>query len=422
MKHLDFDVAVIGAGPAGVAAAIAAKKEGAEKVVIIERDKKLGGILQQCIHPGFGLKYFDEELTGPEYMDRFIDEVLDLDVELYLESMVLSISDDKEILCTNRKEGMIKIKASSIVLAMGCRERTRGAISLPGTRPAGVYTAGSAQRLINMQGCMVGKEVVILGSGDIGMIMARRMTFEGAKVKAVVEILPYVSGLTRNKVQCLDDFDIPLYLNHTVTKICGNKRLEKVIIAKLGDDGKPDPKTEFNISCDTLLLSVGLIPENELSKSLNVKIDPVTQGPVVNENMETNVPGVFASGNVVHVNDLVDNVTTESQIAGRAAAEYALNKGKIVSGNNIPVACGENVRYTMPHNVSDIKNLKNDLEIYFRVLQPADKVKIIVTDGENILFQQKKIQVRPGEMESIRLKKENLADLSEGICINVVAV
>ena len=420
MKHLDFDVAVIGAGPAGVAAAIAAKKEGAEKVVIIERDKKLGGILQQCIHPGFGLKYFDEELTGPEYMDRFIDEVLELDVELYLESMVLSISDDKEILCTNRKEGMIKIKASSIVLAMGCRERTRGAISLPGTRPAGVYTAGSAQRLINMQGCMVGKEVVILGSGDIGMIMARRMTFEGAKVKAVVEILPYVSGLTRNKVQCLDDFDIPLYLNHTVTKICGNKRLEKVIIAKLGDDGKPVLKTEFDISCDTLLLSVGLIPENELSKSLNVKIDPVTQGPVVNENMETNVPGVFASGNVVHVNDLVDNVTIESQIAGRAAAEHALNKGKVIKGNNISVICGENVRYTMPHNISDIKMLKNDFEIYFRVLQPVDKVKIIVTDGENILFQQKKIQVRPGEMESVRLKKENLADLSEGICISVI--
>ena len=377
MKYLEFDVAVIGAGPAGVAAAIAAKKEGAEKVVIIERDKKLGGILQQCIHPGFGLKYFDEELTGPEYMDRFIDEVLELDIELYLESMVLSISDNKEILCTNRKEGMIKIKAFSIVLAMGCRERTRGAIALPGTRPAGVYTAGAAQRLINMQGCMVGKEIVILGSGDIGMIMARRMTFEGAKVKAVVEILPYVSGLTRNKVQCLDDFDIPLYLNHTVTKICGNKRLEKVIVAKLDNDGKPDRSTEFDIDCDTLLLSVGLIPENELSKSLDVKIDPVTQGPVVNENMETNVLGVFASGNVVHVNDLVDNVTTESQIAGRTAAEYALNKGKFTTKNGFPVTCGKNVRYTMPHNISDIKNLKNDLEIYFRVQQPVDKVKII---------------------------------------------
>ena len=419
MKYLDFDVAVIGAGPAGVAAAIAAKKEGAGKVVIIERDKKLGGILQQCIHPGFGLKYFDEELTGPEYMGRFIDEVLELDVELYLESMVLSISDDKEILCTNRKEGMIKIKASSIVLAMGCRERTRGAISLPGTRPAGVYTAGSAQRLINMQGCMVGKEVVILGSGDIGMIMARRMTFEGAKVKAVVEILPYVSGLIRNKVQCLDDFGIPLYLNHTVTNVCGNKRLEKVTVAKLGNDGKPDSKTEFDIDCDTLLLSVGLIPENELSKSLNVKIDSVTQGPVVDENMRTNVPGVFASGNVVHVNDLVDNVTIESQIAGRAAAEYALNKGKKEQKKAVAVIAGDNVRYIMPHKISDINNLKDDLAVYFRVLHPADKVKISVNGDNTVLYAKKTIKVRPGEMEAVCLKKTDLANIKNNIRIDV---
>jgi NADPH-dependent 2,4-dienoyl-CoA reductase/sulfur reductase-like enzyme len=419
MKYLDFDVAVIGAGPAGVAAAIAAKKGGAEKVVIIERDKKLGGILQQCIHPGFGLKYFNEELTGPEYMDRFIDEAMQLNIELFLESMVLSISEDKEILCTNRKEGMIKIKASSIVLAMGCRERTRGAIAIPGTRPAGVYTAGSAQRLINMQGCMVGNEVVILGSGDIGMIMARRMTFEGAKVKAVVEILPYVSGLTRNKVQCLDDFDIPLYLNHTVTKICGNKRLEKVTVAKLGDDGRPNLETEFEISCDTLLLSVGLIPENELSKSIDLKIDSVTQGPVVNENMETSVSGVFASGNVVHVNDLVDNVTIESQIAGRAAAANALTKTK-EDGQAISITSGNNVRYIMPHKISDICSLKDDLTVYFRVQHPADKVKIYVKSDDNVLYEKKTIKVRPGEMEAVCLKKKDLVNLTNNICIDVI--
>jgi NADPH-dependent 2,4-dienoyl-CoA reductase/sulfur reductase-like enzyme len=420
MKYLDFDVAVIGAGPAGVAAAIAAKKDGAEKVVIIERDKKLGGILQQCIHPGFGLKYFNEELTGPEYMDRFIDEALELNIELFLESMVLSISEDKEILCTNRKEGMIKIKASSIVLAMGCRERTRGAIAIPGTRPAGVYTAGSAQRLINMQGCMVGKEVVILGSGDIGMIMARRMTFEGAKVKAVIEILPYVSGLIRNKVQCLDDFGIPLYLNHTVTNVCGNKRLEKVTVAKLGEDGRPDSKTEFDITCDTLLLSVGLIPENELSKSIDVNIDPVTQGPVVNENMETSVPGVFASGNVVHVNDLVDNVTIESQIAGRAAAVHALSKEKEEQIKAVSVIAGDNVRYIMPHKISDINNLKDDLTVYFRVQQPADKVKISVKGDDNVLYEKKTIKVRPGEMEAVCLKKKDLVNVTNNICIDVI--
>ena len=321
MYEITCDVAIIGAGPAGLSAAVAAKKEGAERVLLIERDERVGGILQQCIHPGFGLTYFKEELTGPEYAGRFEDEAEKLGAEVLLNSMVLEVvPEEKAVYCVNSRYGMTRVRAGSIVLAMGCREKTRAGIQIPGTRPAGVYTAGAAQRLINRQNAMVGREVVILGSGDIGMIMARRMSLEGAHVKAVVEIMDFLAGLTRNKVQCLDDFDIPLKLSHTVTRIVGNERVEGVYVAAVDENKKPILETEEFISCDTLLLSVGLLPENELTRQAGIEMNPVTNGPSVNQYMQTSAPGVFACGNVVHVNDLVDNVTTESMQAGACAA------------------------------------------------------------------------------------------------------
>ena len=416
MYEITCDVAIIGAGPAGLSAAVAAKKEGAERVLLIERDESVGGILQQCIHPGFGLTYFKEELTGPEYAGRFEDEAEKLGAEVLLNSMVLEVvPEEKAVYCVNSRYGMTRVRAGSIVLAMGCREKTRAGIQIPGTRPAGVYTAGAAQRLINRQNAMVGREVVILGSGDIGMIMARRMSLEGAHVKAVVEIMDFLAGLTRNKVQCLDDFDIPLKLSHTVTRIVGNERVEGVYVAAVDENKKPIPETEEFISCDTLLLSVGLLPENELTRQAGIEMNPVTNGPSVNQYMQTSAPGIFACGNVVHVNDLVDNVTTESMQAGACAARYAaLWKDGAVQGemagerNSVKAVPGSNVRYLCPQSICLDSSLKRNSEnetvrLFFRVLAPDTEVKISAKCGEKEIKAKKALRVNPGEMEFIEI-------------------
>ena len=416
MYEITCDVAIIGAGPAGLSAAVAAKKEGAERVLLIERDESVGGILQQCIHPGFGLTYFKEELTGPEYAGRFEDEAEKLGAEILLNSMVLEVvPEEKAVYCVNSQYGMTRVRAGSIVLAMGCREKTRAGIQIPGTRPAGVYTAGAAQRLINRQNAMVGREVVILGSGDIGMIMARRMSLEGAHVKAVVEIMDFLAGLTRNKVQCLDDFNIPLKLSHTVTRIVGNERVEGVYVAAVNENKKPIPETEEFISCDTLLLSVGLLPENELTRQAGIEMNPVTNGPSVNQYMQTSAPGIFACGNVVHVNDLVDNVTTESMQAGACAARYAaLWKDGAVQGemaeerNSVKAVPGSNVRYLCPQSICLDSSLKRNSEnetvrLFFRVLAPDTEVKISAKCGEKEIKAKKALRVNPGEMEFIEI-------------------
>jgi len=406
MYEIKCDVAIVGGGPAGLAAAIAAKKEGAEKVLIVERDETPGGILQQCIHPGFGLKMFKEELTGPEYFGRFVDEAKELGVETLMNSMVLEVAENT-LTCINGTYGVTTVLAGAIVLAMGCRERTRANIVIPGTRPAGVYTAGAAQRLMNRQNEMVGRRVVILGSGDIGMIMARRMTLEGAKVEAVVELNDYLAGLTRNKVQCLDDFDIPLMLSHTIVDIKGNDRVEGVVVAEVDAVTKrPIEGTEKLYECDTLLLSVGLIPENELSRGAGVAIDPITNGPAVNQYMQTSIPSVFAGGNVVHVNDLVDNVSVESAVAGRSAAKFA--KGELTVGETLTVTAGNNVRYVCPQSVEP-KGEKVDL--YFRVLAPKGKSVIIARDGEKVLFKRNAIKVNPGEIEKVTVDPSGIKEL-----------
>lgn len=417
MYEINCDVAIIGGGPAGLSAAIAAKKEGAEHVLIIERDNKIGGILQQCIHPGFGLKYFKEELTGPEYAERLTLEAKDLGVNILLKSMVLELlPEENTIICVNSELGMTKIISKSIILAMGCRERTRANIMIAGTRPAGIYTAGSAQRLINRQNAMVGKNVVILGSGDIGMIMARRMTLEGAKVIAVVEIMDFLAGLTRNRVQCLDDFNIPLKLSHTVTKIVGNQRIEGVYIAKVDENKKPILDTEEFIPCDTLLLSVGLIPENELTNKAEIKMSRITNGPVVNQYMQTSVDSVFAGGNVVHVNDLVDNVTVESMLAGKNAALYAMNK-LLSSKEKIEITAGNNIRYICPQEIK-INNENEKLTLYFRVLYPDRNVKLVVKSGDEIIAYKTGIKINPGEMEHIKIETAKIK--GKNISVEVV--
>lgn len=398
------DVMVIGAGPAGMAAAIRAKEAGLEKVVLVERAEELGGLLLQCIHNGFGAIYFNEDMTGPEYARRFIEKLADVGVEPLLESMVLRLTADRKVVLCNRN-GVITLEPKAVVLAMGCRERTREAIVVPGTRPAGIFTAGTAQRLINIEGYLPGKEIVILGSGDIGMIMARRLTLEGAEVKAVAEVLPYIGGLIRNEVQCLHDFKIPVLLEHTVAEIHGKERIEGVTIAKVNKEREPIPGTERHIECDTLLVSVGLIPENELSLMAGVELDPITGGPIVDENMKTNVPGIFAAGNVVHVNDLVDNVTLEAEIAGQSAAEYAMGKTSPI-GHKISLRAGENIRYIVPHTIG----ADREVTLRMRVREPEVKVRLKVG---NILSKPLPI-AKPSEMVSVKLTKEHLSKMKEG--------
>lgn len=397
------ELVIIGAGPAGLAAAVRAHEQGVSDILILERDDAPGGILNQCIHNGFGLHTFKEELTGPEYAQRFIDKVRELGIEIKLNTMVLDISRDKLITAVNPDNGILEIRASAVILAMGCRERPRGALNIPGSRCAGIFTAGTAQRLVNIDGYMPGKEVVILGSGDIGLIMARRMTLEGAKVKAVVELMPYSTGLKRNIVQCLDDYGIPLLLSHTITKINGKKRLESVTISQVDDSRRPIAGTEQVIGCDTLLLSVGLLPENELSRICGVELSPITGGAVVNESLQTNVSGVFACGNVLHVHDLVDNVSAESYLAGESAAAYL--KGE-ASGRGIPIKTSGGVRYTVPSFVSP-SHVTQPLEVRFRVGEVhKDSFVSVYFDGQRETHLKKRI-LTPGEMERVLLRPEH---------------
>ncbi len=404
---MKYDIVIIGGGPAGLAAAVAAYDAGSRSILILERDDKLGGILNQCIHNGFGLHTFKEELTGPEYAERFIDQVIERGIEYKLLTMVLAISGDKVITAMNKIDGLFTIEAGAIVLAMGCRERSRGALNIPGFRPAGIYSAGTAQRLVNMEGYMPGRKVVILGSGDIGLIMARRMTLEGAKVQVVAELMPYSGGLKRNIVQCLDDFGIPLKLSHTVVNIEGKERVSGVTIARVDEKNKPIPGTEEHYDCDTLLLSVGLIPENELSRGMGVEINPVTNGPRVNESLETSIPGVFAAGNVLHVHDLVDYVSEEAASAGRAAVAFVEAGGREEARNEIPITFEGGPRYTVPVAI-DPKFVGDSLTIRFRVggVMRDRRVKLIL-DGDEVVKRRRQVMA-PGEMEEIKLTRDML--------------
>lgn len=413
MRRLEVDVAVIGGGPAGLAAALAAHKEGAARVLIIERNHELGGILQQCIHHGFGLHRFKAELTGPEYAQRFINQVRETDIQVLLETMVLEVTEDRTIYAVNSSEGMLEISAKAVVLAMGCRERTRGALRIPGRRPAGIFSAGTAQRYINIDGYIPGRKAVILGSGDIGLIMARRLTLEGAQVEAVVEIMPYAAGLARNVVQCLEDFDIPLILQSTVVDIHGEDRLEGVTIARVDEDWKPIPGSERKIECDTLLLSVGLIPENELSGGAGVELDPITNGPKVDDTLMTSIPGIFACGNVLHVHDLVDNVSKEAERAGAFAAQYARQQLS-AANRRIKVEAGENIRYVVPHEIS----LDKPVEFFMRVQRPEDDVFLDLGGLRTV----KKPFVRPSEMLNITLTPEVLGKLQgDALTVRIVS-
>ena len=403
-----YDIVIIGGGPAGMAAAVAAKKQGIDSILILERDYELGGILNQCIHNGFGLHTFQEELTGPEYADRFIEQVKSYNIEYKLNTMVMDVSRDKRVTAMNREEGMFEIQAKAIIFAMGCRERSRGALNIPGYRPAGIYSAGTAQRLVNMEGFLPGREVVILGSGDIGLIMARRMTLEGAKVKVVAELMPYSGGLKRNIVQCLDDYGIPLKLSHTVIDIKGKERVEGVTLAEVDENRRPIEGTEEFYSCDTLLLSVGLIPENEISGSMGVELNPITSGPKVNERLETSIEGVFACGNVLHVHDLVDFVSEEAAAAGKNAAMY-VQEGESASeqGRKIKLRPLEGVRYTVPETINPMR-MDEKLTVRFRVGNVYQNCYISVYFDEERVLHRKRQIVAPGEMEEIKLSKEEL--------------
>lgn len=403
-----YDIVIVGGGPAGMAAAVAAKKQGIDRILILERDHELGGILNQCIHNGFGLHTFQEELTGSEYADRFIGQVKSYNIEYKLNTMVMDVSRDKKVTAMNREEGMFEIQAKAIIFAMGCRERSRGALNIPGYRPAGIYSAGTAQRLVNMEGFLPGREVVILGSGDIGLIMARRMTLEGAKVKVVAELMPYSGGLKRNIVQCLDDYGIPLKLSHTVVDIKGKERVEGVTLAEVDENRRPIKGTEEFYSCDTLLLSVGLIPENEISGSMGVELNPITSGPKVNERLETSIEGVFACGNVLHVHDLVDFVSEEAAAAGKNAAMY-VQEGESASeqGRKIKLRPLEGVRYTVPETINPMR-MDEKLTVRFRVGNVYRNCYISVYFDEERVLHRKRQIVAPGEMEEIKLSKEEL--------------
>ena len=404
---MKYEIVIIGGGPAGLAAAIAAYDAGCRSILILERDNQLGGILNQCIHNGFGLHTFGEELTGPEYAARFARQVLDRGIAYKLNTMVLSIGEDKKITAVNRTDGLIEIEATAIILAMGCRERSRGALNIPGFRPAGIYSAGTAQRLVNIEGFLPGRRVVILGSGDIGLIMARRMTLEGARVLVVAELMPYSGGLKRNIVQCLNDFDIPLKLSHTVVDIQGRERVTGVTIAAVGPDRKPIPGTEIHYDCDTLLLSCGLLPENELSRGMGVTISPVTNGPVVDESLQTNIPGVFAAGNVLHVHDLVDFVSEEAAAAGRAAVRYLAN-GPQDRGREIPITFEGGPRYTVPASI-DPKRVEGDLVIRFRVGGVMKNRRVRLYLDDEAVVSRKRPVMAPGEMEELKLTQGALA-------------
>ena len=411
-----YDIVIIGGGPAGLSAAVAARKNGTESILILERDKELGGILNQCIHNGFGLHTFQKELTGPEYAGRFITQVIELGIKYKLHTMVMDISDDKVITAMNREDGMFQIQAKAVILAMGCRERSRGALNIPGYRPAGIFSAGTAQRLVNIEGYLPGRKVVILGSGDIGLIMARRMTLEGAEVQVVAELMPYSGGLKRNIVQCLNDYDIPLKLSHTVVDIKGKERVEGITLAEVDGKGKPIPGTEEEYTCDTLLLSCGLIPENEISRGMGVDMNPVTSGPKVNESLETNIEGVFACGNVLHVHDLVDFVSEEAKTAGRNAAEYVKNlqadtddrdKHSREEAAEIVLNPVEGVRYTVPSTINPV-HMDENLTVRFRVGGVYKNCYVSVYFNEERVIHKKRPVVAPGEMEQIKLTKEQL--------------
>lgn len=416
---LEYDLVIIGGGPAGLAVALEAKRNAVKNILLLERDKYLGGILPQCIHNGFGLQYFKEELTGPEYAERFIAKLNDNQIDVKTETMVIKITPDKSIIAINRDDGLLHIQAKAVVLAMGCRERTREAIAIPGNRPAGIFTAGTAQRYINIEGYIPGREVVVLGSGDIGMIMARRMTLEGAKVKAVLEIMPFSTGLIRNKVQCLDDFNIPLKFNHTITRIEGRKRVERVTVAQVDKNLQAISGTEEEIGCDTILLSVGLIPENELTGEVGIKLDPVTRGSIVNENRETEIEGIFACGNVLHVHDLADFVSEEGEIVGRAVGEYLKSNRKFRS-HPIKIVSGDNIAYVVPQHIDFIVPGRKKIKIFMRVKKPAEKVRInLLDDKGRVLGSYKKRIVTPGEMVSVYLPEVLLNDKLKNITISI---